>query len=207
MLNKLLVNPTNRKKTLYAIGLFLGLFPKDSFEQFKYLFDENQENEIEKFLSRILQNLEHFGAIMTIDENIVQWNERFQVDSYLQTQQNNKEKKVVLAQERANAKKILRKYIVPNQIISEYDTSCSKNGLMLKVKHVDVDSLLITTNIVKNTNWDHVFTEGYVAVWHFNGYGNNYIIFEAEAELESGQGAQSLLYLENDGHIVIERDS
>lgn len=205
MLNKLLVNPTDRKKTLYAIGLFLGLFPRDSFEQFKYLFDENQENDIEKFLSGILQNLKHFGAMMLTDENVVQWNERFQVDSYLQMQQKKKENKAVLAQERASAKKILRKYIVPDQIIREYDTSCSRGGLILKVKHVDIDSLLITTNIIKNTGWDYVFTEGYVAVWHFNGCGDNCIIFEAE--LESGQGTQSLLYLGNDGNIVIERDS
>jgi hypothetical protein len=206
MLNKLLVNPTSREKTLYAIGLFLGLFPKDSFDEFKYLFDENQENEIQKFLSSILNQLQRQGAIFSDKSDNVRWNEHFQVSTYLQSIEKKKVDKVRLSQERANAKKILRKFISSGQIIDD-------SGLKLQVTTIDIETLLFKTTVLKNTKWDHVFSVGFLATWDFNSFfdgvgDDDMVIFEAQPEFEeSAKSAQSLLYLYSNGEISIERDS
>lgn len=98
-------------------------------------------------------------------------------------------------QEKAEAKKIMRKFL-------EKGMDAGKPGdLEVIIKEFDIKKLTITTQITSNFNWEHVFNLGRRILWrHINSN-----IWEAKTKKKSGQGAQSLMYLE-DG-ISFERDS
>ncbi len=109
-----------------------------------------------------------------------------------------KDEKKSKIEEKAEAKKLMRKYIFKDREIGIH------GDLQLRVMGFDLKKLCITTKVESNLNWEHVVNHGRKMVWHHNSSN----IWEAKSKKESGQSAQSLMYIEDDlGCITLERDS
>ncbi|MDO8640464.1 MAG: hypothetical protein Q7R33_02880 [Nitrosarchaeum sp.] len=204
MLNTLLEKPMSHSQTLYCIGRSLGLFPKDSYQNFKHLFTEESDNDIEKTLSSILRQLTSLGQIITVDDNKIQWNGSFHIDTHLEHQAKKKTDRANHLQAIALTKKTIRKYLMVGKDI----TDGGPNDLVFVIREIDFDNLLITTNIVRSNGiWTRVFAVNEKVVWHYNISLGDQIIFEASSKNKEANEEQSLLYLHTNGTIIIDRDS
>jgi Cft2 family RNA processing exonuclease len=118
------------------------------------------------------------------------------IENIKQDIENAKTKKERKIQARTEAVRLMRKHIFKNQKIGEHAK------LQLRVMGFDLKKLSITTKILNNMKWEHVFNNGRKVVWHHN----NDNIWEAKSK-DPG-GAQSLMYIEDGtGKITLERDS
>lgn len=72
-------------------------------------------------------------------------------------------------------------------------------GLHLTVVDFSLLKLTVTTKVENNTNWEHVFNKGRRVIWR----NINVDTWEAKSK-KSGQGAQNLLFISENG-ITIER--
>ena len=182
MLNDTLkTTEVDRDKLLYLIGRFLGLFPENSFDQYKHVFES--ENDIQKMLVSIYRDLLTCGAILTVEGDKITWSPRFDIDTVLQQIERRKVSKAAEAQSRAKVKGIVRKYITPGQVITS-------DGLTVKVKVIDVDLLTITT-IVQSVNdvWSKTYKLSTEITWTYNNINDGLVIFEDDSE--------NLMYFEN----------
>jgi len=200
MLNKMLEKPTSRTDVLYKIGRLLGIFPENSFNNIKYIFDS--ENEINNVLGHIFRNMTNCGMIIAIEGDKIRWNANFKVDSYLETLEKKKEEKIKLAKIRAEVTRDIRKFVIKSQLID----SC---GLVAHIEYVDIENLDIVTIIKKvDSTWSNTFKVGAKATWRYiNSFGSQHI-FETDNQINLNQGnsAQNLLYIDN-GKISFDKDS
>jgi hypothetical protein len=200
MLNEFLKTDDSIEAALYKIGRVFGFFTEGSFKQYRYLLNEESDNEIQKLLRSTLSSLESCGAIISTDVDKVKWNPNFKVESVIEMMEQKKIARARQAQDRAKIKSLLRKYVVPGQKIVQHD-------IVLVVKSVDLDTLSVKAVVAQNKKWEHVFNVGFLSVWEFNGLVGDQAAFEAEPEIESDNSTQSLMYLYDDGKFCIERDS
>jgi hypothetical protein len=151
-------------------------------------------------LASIYNDLKTSGALCTVEGDKIKWNDKFNVDAYLEKQKRHQAAKAAETQVRTKVKGAVRKYIIPNQAIES-------SGLIVRVKSVDVDALAITTTVQKvDETWSKVFKPGFDAVWNYVNTLDTLNMFEAAAQLESGIDGQNLLVLEN-GKIRFDRDA
>jgi hypothetical protein len=198
MLNDSLKKEVGRDQLLYLIGRFLGLFPENSFEQFKSIFED--DNEIQKMLASIYNDLNKCGALCTVEGDKIKWNEKFNVEAYLESQNRHKAAKAAETQVRTKIKGVIRKFISPEQTIQS-------GNLKVRIKSVDLDLLEIKTIVVTATDeWEKVFKPGYIASWKYVNTFDDMHVFETISPYEAGNQSQNLLTLEN-GKIAFSRDS
>lgn len=197
MLNDKLENAISRDKLLYWIGRYLGLFPENSFEQYKHLF--LTENEIHTMLATIYKDLQHIGVLSTTKDDKISWNVKFNIDDFVANLEKRKEAQVRQTQARVRVKSTIRRTIIPGQVIKN-------SGLTVKVTNVNTDLLEIKT-IVQETDeeWMKIFKIGYEPIWKYIKDVGNQSMFGTDSQLEAETIAQNLMCLEN-GEISFERD-
>jgi len=204
MLNDLLKDPVDRNKALYCLGRVIGLFPKDSFEQYKYLLEPEADNEINELLTRLLGDFEHQGMVHFVEDDKVKWNENFKVDTYLEAIKRKKEERAKQAQKKAAAKKFLRRFASVSQVLKDN----APNGLVMVITDIDYDAISIITSVQDNTNWAHAFNKGEKVIWEYNASYDDMLVLTANVpDKEAGHGAQNVMYVLDSGKIQAERDS
>jgi len=204
MLNKLLKDPMDRSKALYCLGQVIGLFPENSFEQHKYLLEPDADNEINELLTRLLGDFERQGMVHFVEDDKVEWNENFKVDTYLESIKRKKEERARQAQAKAAAKKFLRRFASVGQVLKDNFPS----GLVMVITDIDHDAISITTSIRDNTNWAHAFNNGEKVIWEYSASYDDMLVLTANVtDKEKGHGAQNVMYVLDSGKIQAERDS
>jgi len=204
MLDELLKNPINRDEALYFLGRVIGLFPTNSFEQYKYLLEYEADNEVNELLTRLLSDFEHQGMVHFVEGDKVKWNDNFKVETYLESIKRKKEERSKQAQQKAAAKKFLRRFVSKGKVLKDN----FPDGLVMVITDVDYETMAITTSVQDNTNWEHAFNKGEKVVWEFNaGYDDMLVLTADVIDKEPGHGAQNVMYVKDDGSIEAERDS
>lgn len=200
MLNKMLEKPTSRTDVLYKIGRLLGIFPENSFNEMKYIFDDDSENEINDILQNVFRDMTNCGMIVADENDKLTWNSYFKVDSYFETLEKKKAEKARFIKTQAEVKRVMRKYFTQGEIIDSF-------GLVAQIDNVNIDHLDIVTTIKKvDSTWLNTFKVGAKATWSYvNSFGSQHV-FTTESQLKSNGGAQNLLYIDN-GKISFDKDS
>jgi hypothetical protein len=195
MLNDKLETEISRDKLLYWIGRYLGLFPENSFNQYKHLF--LTENVIHSMLATIYKDLQHIGILATTKDDKIIWNNKFNIDNFVASLEKRKEAQIRQTQARVKVKSAIRRSIVPGQVIKN-------SGLTIKITNVNTDLLEIKTIIQEvNEEWSKIFKVGFEPIWKYIKDVENQSIFGTDSQFETI--AQNLMILEN-GKISFERD-
>jgi hypothetical protein len=197
MLNDKLKTEVSRDRLLYWIGRHLGLFPENSFDQYKYLF--TTENEIHSILATIYRNLQHCGVLITTKDDKIKWNDAFAIDTYVKDLQKKKDAKTRETQVRTKVKSEMRKFVTKGETITSF-------GLSAEVTDINLDLFEIKTKILKvDEEWAKAFTPGVEVIWKYIRDFDDQYVFGAKAELEGGDNSQNLLCLES-GKVTFDRD-